>query len=119
MGTRALLERAHQLLGSAKTLLQTDPVTAYTVAYNGAKHAAAAVLAERNLRANDHVTIERALVAQFGGVFSKYDYLRRRRNELEYPISGEDFADSAETEKAITDAARSSRTQPRSSIAES
>lgn len=104
VGTKALMERAHQLLESANDLLEKDPVTAYTVAYDGAKHAAAAVLAEQNLRAADHVTIEKALTAQFGGLFSKYDYLRRRRNDLDYPLTGEDFADSTETAKAIQDA---------------
>lgn len=103
VGTSALMERAHQLLDSAKDLLQKDPVTAYTVAYDAAKHAASALLAEQNLRSTDHVTIEQALQAQFGGVFSKYGYLRRRRNELDYPVSGEDFADVTETERAIKD----------------
>lgn len=103
VGVEALMRRAHQMLATAKSVVDEDPVTAYTVAYDAAKHAASAVLAEQNLRATDHVTIERALEAQFAGVFSKYGYLRRRRNELDYPVSGEDFADTAEAEKAIKD----------------
>ena len=88
IGVKALMERAHQMLATARIVLKDDPVTAYTVAYDAAKHAASAVLAEQNLRVSDHVTIERALEAQFAGVFSKYGDLRRRRNELDYPVSG-------------------------------
>lgn len=103
-GVEALLGRAHQQLTSARTLLEDDPVTAYTTAYDAAKHAGMAVLAEQNLRptsAGGHVAIERALNAQFP-VFRTYRRLRQRRNELDYPMSDEDFADSAETTKAIS-----------------
>lgn len=101
VGTVALMGRAKQLLSSAEDLLHKDPVTAYIVAYDGAKHAGAALLAEQNLRSSDHVTIERALAAQFGPPFSRFRNLRRRRNELDYPSSADDFADATEASKAI------------------
>lgn len=101
VGTPALMERARQLVASARGLLHSDPVTAYVVAYDGAKHAGSALLAEQNLRSSDHVTIERALVAQFGPPFSRFGYLRRRRNELDYPVTADDFADEQEAQKAI------------------
>lgn len=101
VGTPALMKRAQQLIVSAKGLLSSDPVTAYIVAYDGAKHAGNALLAEQNLRSTDHVTIERALVAQFGSPFSRFRNLRRRRNELDYPSSADDFADEQEALKAV------------------
>ena len=101
VGTASLMGRAGQLLSSAEDLLHKDPVTAYIVAYDGAKHAGAALLAEQNLRATDHVTIERVLATQFGPPFSRFRNLRRRRNELDYPSSADDFADQTEAQKAI------------------
>ncbi len=91
VGTTAVMQRAGQLLNSAENLLDTDPVTAYLVGYDGAKHAGAALLADQNLRA-----IERVLAAQFGPPFSRFRNLRRRRNELDYPSSADDFADQTE-----------------------
>jgi len=84
-GVAGLIARARQQLASANSLVETDPATAYVVAYDAAKHAAMAVLAEQNLRATadgGHVAIEKALVAQFQGVFDGFGRLRRRRNEL-------------------------------------
>lgn len=107
-GTQTLIERAHQLIDSAQGLVESDPVTAYVVAYDGAKHAGAALLAEQNLRATGkggHVAIERALGAQFGPVFARFGGLRRRRNELDYPSSADDFADTQEARQAIDRAA--------------
>ena len=101
VGAPALMERAQQLIASARALLHGDPVTAYVVAYDGAKHAGNALLAQQNLRSSDHLTIERALAAQFGPPFARFRRLRRRRNELDYPSSVDDFADEHETQEAI------------------
>lgn len=103
-GVEALIGRARQQLRSARMLLEDDPVTAYTTAYDAAKHAGMAVLAEQNLRATSaggHVAIEPALNAQFP-VFKNYRRLRQRRNELDYPTSAEDFSSSEESARAIT-----------------
>ena len=108
VGTRALMKRAQQLITSARSLVESDPVTAYIVAYDAAKHAGAALLAEQNLRATGeggHVAIERTLDAQFGPPFARFGGLRRRRNELDYPASAEDFADEEEARQAILRAA--------------
>lgn len=108
VGTGALMERAQQLITSARSLVESDPVTAYIVAYDGAKHAGAALLAEQNLRATGeggHVAIERTLQAQFGPPFARFGGLRRRRNELDYPASADDFADEKEARQAIQRAA--------------
>lgn len=104
-GVSGLMERAQQQLVSAKALIHSDPATAYVVAYDAAKHAGMALLAEQDLRPTaegGHVAIEKALTSQFKGVFDGFGRLRRRRNELDYPMGPEDFADSAEADKALT-----------------
>ena len=98
------MDRARQQLASAHSLLEADPGTAYVVAYDAAKHAGMALLAEQDLRPTPeggHVAIEKALAAQFQGVFQRYGTLRRRRNELDYPTSSDDFTNPTETTKAL------------------
>ena len=100
-----LLARAEQLVSSARNLVGFDPVTSYVVAYDGARHAGAAILAIQGLRATakgGHVAIENVLDAQFGAPFERFRGLRRRRHELDYPIGAEDFSSTAEAERAIT-----------------
>jgi hypothetical protein len=82
------LARARRLLTSAATLLDTDPDTAVVLAYDAARQAGTAILAQQGLRATvsgGHIAVERTLRAQFEPGFSDFHYLRRRRNELEYP----------------------------------
>lgn len=103
-GVEGLMTRAGQQLTSARALLESDPVTAYVVAYDAAKHAGMALLAAQNLRATaqgGHIAVERALAAQFKGVFDTFGRLRRRRNELDYPAGPEDSADTVEAERAL------------------
>jgi hypothetical protein len=91
-------------LDSATSLVKTDPVTAYVVAYDAARHACTALLAEQGLRATvagGHVAVEIAVNAQFLGVFSNFRAMRRRRHELDYPSSDEDFADAVEASRGI------------------
>lgn len=107
-GVKGLMARARQQLRSSRALLQDDPATAYVVAYDAAKHAAMALLAEQNLRPTaegGHVALEKALTAQFKGVFDRFGRLRRRRNELDYPTGPEDFADTTEADQALDAAA--------------
>lgn len=106
-GVEGHMSRARQQLESANMLLDRDPVTAYVVAYDAARHAAVALLAEQDLRVTSeggHVAVEKAIAAQFEGVFSGYRRLRRRRNELDYPVGAEDFADEKEAAAAIATA---------------
>lgn len=108
VGAAALMRRATQQLDSARAVVDVDPVTAFVVAYDAARHAGTALLAEQNLRVTargGHVAVERALTAQFAAVFTSYRNLRRRRNELDYPSSDHDFADTDEASNAITTAA--------------
>lgn len=98
-GVAGHMSRARQQLKSATLLLEQDPVTAYVVTYDAARHAAVALLAEQDLRVTaegGHLAVEQAISVQFGGVFSSFTRLRRRRNELDDPVGPEDFADNAE-----------------------
>jgi hypothetical protein len=107
-GREGLMHRAQQQLTSATTLAETDPATAYVIAYDAAKHAAMAILSEQNLRPTaigGHLALEKVLAAQFGGLLDGFGRLRRRRNELDYPSGDEDFADTAEATRAIASAA--------------
>ena len=101
----ATLARARKLLDSAATLLESDPDSAYVLAYDAARQAGTAVLAAQGLRptaAGGHLAVENTLAAQFAPGFADFHVLRRRRNELEYPAPGRlDAADADETEEAI------------------
>jgi len=102
------MDRARQQLTTARGVVSHDPGTAYVVAYDAAKHAGMALLAEQDLRPTPlggHVAIERALVAQFQGVFQRFGSPRRRRNELDYPTGPEDFTDAVEAGRALDVAA--------------
>lgn len=99
------LARARQLLSSAATLLEADPDSAYVLAYDAARQAGTAVLAQQGLRATaagGHIAVERALRAQFAPGFADFHVLRRRRNELEYPsANGMETASTEETGEAL------------------
>ena len=61
LSAQSSLQRARQLLASAGTLLETDPGTAFVIAYDAARQAGAAVLAQQGLRATregGHVAVE-------------------------------------------------------------
>ncbi|MFQ1004410.1 hypothetical protein [Modestobacter sp. SSW1-42] len=108
LAAQATLDRARQLLTSAGTLLETDPGTAFIIAYDAARQAGAAVLAQQGLRATHeggHIVVERALRAQFEPGFTDFGYLRRRRHELEYPgPTGPEITSVDEARQALTDA---------------
>jgi hypothetical protein len=58
------------------------------LAYNAARKACVALLAQQGLRTKSgghHVTTEHVVRAQFGGPFDAFSSLRRRRAEIEYP----------------------------------
>jgi hypothetical protein len=82
------LAKAERTLGAAATLVDTDASSAITLAYDAARFAALAVLAQQGLRATTkggHLAVDEALRAQFGDAFRPFKALRIRRNELEYP----------------------------------
>ncbi|MFE7097772.1 hypothetical protein [Streptomyces erythrochromogenes] len=81
-------------VGSARQLAATDPEGAYTLAYDAARRALAAVLQNQGLRATSrggHTVIYEAVRAQLdpplGSMLRPFNRMRARRNEVEYRSS--------------------------------
>lgn len=90
----AELARARIHVGSAQALLAGDPEGAYTLAYDAARRALAAVLQNQGLRATSrggHRAVYEAVRAQLdpplGSVLRPFNRMRVRRNEVEYRSS--------------------------------
>lgn len=90
----AEMARARTHVGSARQLLDTDPEGAYTLAYDAARRALAAVLQNQGLRATSrggHTVIYEAVRAQLdpplGSILRPFNRMRARRNEIEYRSS--------------------------------
>ena len=104
-----LLEQARKTAATASGLVSTDPYSAYVLAYDAARFACVALLAQQGLRATTsggHYAVEQAVRAQFGDGFRPFGTLRRRRNELEYPHLPSDTATPEEAEQAAGTAGR-------------
>ncbi len=98
------LTQARSTAATAKGLVQTDPYSAYVLAYDSARFACVALLAQQGMRATTsggHYAVERVVRAQFGAGFRPFADLRRRRNELEYPRFPADTATTEEAEHAV------------------
>ena len=99
-----LLETARRTLDTAATLVNADARSAYVLAYDAARLACTALLAQQGMRATTeggHATIDEVVRAQFGVGFRPFTDLRRRRNELEYPRMPADTATAEEAEQAV------------------
>lgn len=99
-----LLAQAARTATTAASLVGTDPYSAYVLAYDAARFACVALLAQQGLRATSsggHYAVERAVRAQFGPGFRSFGDLRRRRNELEYPHHPADIASADEARQAV------------------
>ena len=110
----ALLQSATRLLASAERESAANPEATYVLAYDSARKACAALLAQQGLRtkaSGHHVTTEEVVRAQFGGPFESFGALRSPRSEIEYPRQPGDDVTSTEgieaiaTARAIVDAA--------------
>lgn len=100
----AVLEQAKRRLKIAEAALSIDPDGAYANAYDAARLAATALLAQQGLRPTQtggHRAVEQALLAQFGPGFSKFSVLRRRRHELDYPDTSYSEASEHEALDAV------------------
>ena len=98
-----LLDQARKTAATAAGLVSSDAYSAYVLAYDSARFACIALLAQQGLRATTsggHYAVEQAVRAQFGDGFRPFGTLRRRRNELEYPHLPSDAATSEEAEQA-------------------
>ncbi|WP_433611284.1 hypothetical protein ACQP2P_43830 [Dactylosporangium sp. CA-139114] len=102
-----LLDKAVRTLLSAAVLCDEDPDSSYTLAYDAARFACTALLAQQGLRPTSkggHYAVEQAMRAQFQGHFRGFGTLRRRRNELEYPSAQEVATTPAEARDAHIEA---------------
>lgn len=98
-----LLDQARRTAATAAGLVSNDVYSAYVLAYDAARFACVALLAQQGMRATTsggHYAVERAVRAQFGDGFRPFGTLRRRRNELEYPRLPSDTATVEEAEHA-------------------
>ena len=57
----------------------------------------------RPTSAGGHVAVDSAIRAQFGDGFRGFGYLRRRRNELEYPSASTAASDVDEANEAVAE----------------
>src|SRR5580704_1829584 len=104
-----LLTQARKTAAAAGGLVQVDSYSAYVLAYDAARFACNALLAQQGMRATTdggHYAVERAVRAQFGEGFRPFADLRRRRNELEYPRMPADTATADEAQQAVEIAQR-------------
>jgi len=109
-----LLDKAVRTLTSSAALQDADADSSYTLAYDAARFACTALLAQQGLRPTSkggHYAVEQAMRAQFQTHFRDFGTLRRRRNELEYPtafsagISVAEAVEAHEWAETILDAA--------------
>lgn len=99
-----LLAKAGRTLATAASITSSDPDSALVLAYDAARYATTALLAQQGLRpttAGGHIAVDSAIRAQFGDGFRGFGYLRRRRNELEYPTAGTAASDVDEAKDAV------------------
>ena len=104
-----LLAHAQRTAATAAGLVQADAYSAYILAYDAARFACIALLAQQGIRATTsggHYAVEQAVRAQFGEGFRPFADLRRRRHELEYPRLPADTATAEEAQQAVEDARR-------------
>lgn len=103
---QSLLAKARRTLATADSITSTDPDSGLILAYDAARYAATALLAQQRLRpttAGGHVAVESAIRAQFGDGFRGFGFLRRRRNELEYPSASTAASDVYEANEAVAE----------------
>jgi len=102
-----LLKKARRTIDTANKVVETDPDSAFVLAYDAVRYAGTSLLAQQGLRPTSkggHYAVERALRVQFGSAFRLFGSMRRRRNELEYPDLPDEESDQAEAQQAIQDA---------------
>ncbi len=95
------------MLQSAAREAPENPEAAYVLAYDAARKACAALLAQQGLRTRSgghHVTTELVVRAQFGGPFDAFSAMRRRRAEIEYPRHIGDSATESEARDVLSKA---------------
>lgn len=93
-------QEAQTRIESAVLIADSHPAASFTLAYDGVRLAATALMIQQGLRPSSdggHVALVDAVKAQFGAHFEMFNVMRRIRNRLEYPDSIEDATISIET----------------------
>jgi hypothetical protein len=104
-----LLTQATDHIATSRAAVATDPTGAYQLAYDATRKACSAALAMQGLRATrtgGHIAVRVAVVAQFGPArggraLAKFDVMRRRRQQAEYPDEKADLITPDEAAEAI------------------
>lgn len=102
------VDRARRSLDAARVLAESAPDSSVVLAYDAARQACVAVLAQQGLRpttVGGRYAVEETVRAQFGLVLRAFGGLRRRRNELEYPLYPTEQATGSEAVETLTTAA--------------
>ena len=102
------LDRARRSLEAAQVLEEPVPDSSVVLACDAARQACVALLAQQGLRpttAGGHYVIEEVIRAQFGQALRAFGGMRRRRNELEYPLYPTEQASAAEAVETVKTAA--------------
>ena len=98
------LDRARRGLEAARVLAEPAPDSSVVLACDAARQACVALLAQQGLRpttAGGHYVVEEVIRAQFGPALRAFGGLRRRRNELEYPLFPTEQASAAEAAETL------------------
>jgi uncharacterized protein (UPF0332 family) len=101
---RSWLDKARQTLNAARLIARAAPDSSIVLAYDAARQACVALLAQQGLRpttAGGHKAVDDAVRAQFGAGLRNFGGLRRRRNELECPDYPTEKATSDEATEAL------------------
>lgn len=113
-----LLDEARNHLQSSTAIAGSDAAGAYSLVYDAARKALAAVLENQGLRATragGHIAVYEAVRAQLdppmGRTIAPFDRMRRRRNAVEYSsatqpaVVAEEISEDSDKAQAIVDAA--------------
>ena len=103
-----LLVQAAAHVDAAVAVLQVDAPGAFQLSYDAARKALAAILVNQGLRAKGdgaHMTLLEVARAQLhpplGSVLGQFDWMRRLRNDTEYPDGRRQVADASDVEEAV------------------
>ncbi|MCL2092402.1 MAG: hypothetical protein FWH11_14575 [Micrococcales bacterium] len=104
-----MITRARTHLKTAASTAASDPTAAFQTAYDGARKALAAILANQGLRVTTapgaHATLLEVCMAQLdppmGQRLVHFDWMRRTRNQAEYPELDAPEIDEADVADAV------------------
>lgn len=105
---RRILTQARRHVSSASALRESDLELAFSAAYDAARKALTALLAAQGLRptsAGGHVAVYQSALAQFhspmGRTIKPFDWMRRTRNDTEYPSADTPTIEAEDLDEAV------------------